>query len=58
MHSSSLQGISKRRCIRLRYCDDNSPAISNLLEDADNQLFRSILTNTEHNTPSQYSRAH
>jgi len=37
-----------RRCKRLRYCDDNLPAISNLLQDADNQLFNSVLTNTEH----------
>jgi len=37
-----------RICKRLRYCDDNLPSIANLLDDADNQLFRSILANGEH----------
>jgi len=37
-----------RRCNRLRHCGENLPAISSLLEDADNQLFTSVLTNTEH----------
>ena len=37
-----------RRCKRLRHCGENLPAISSLLEDADNQLFTSVLTNTEH----------
>jgi len=30
------------------YRDSNLPAINNLLQDADNQLFKSVLTNTEH----------
>jgi len=37
-----------RRCKRLHYCDDNLPAINNLLQDADSQLFKSVSTNTEH----------
>ena len=37
-----------RRCKKLRYCDDNLPSTANLFDDADNQLFRSILANGEH----------
>jgi len=37
-----------RRCKRLPYCDDNLPSIANLFDNADDQLFKSILANSEH----------
>ena len=37
-----------RRCKRLRFCDDTLPTITDLLADADDKLFESILANSEH----------
>ena len=37
-----------RRCKRLRYCDDTLPTITDLLGNADDQLFNSVLVNSEH----------
>jgi len=43
-----------RRCQRLCYCDDNLPSIVNLFDDADNQLFKSILANILHHYPTAH----
>ena len=36
------------RCRRLGYCSQNEPSLTELMDDADERLFRSIVNNTEH----------
>ena len=36
------------RCRRLGYCSQNEPSLTELMDDADDQLFRRIMYNREH----------
>ena len=36
------------RCRRLGYCNQNEPSLTQLMDDADERLFRRIMNNSEH----------